>query len=273
MFKTIRANEPWKFWWDIIILLIAIFNSITIPLTLTFTQIDAALENSDAYNAINIASAVLFILDIFIQFNTSYYNQEGEEVTEKKKIRVHYAFGMFAVDLLSSVPIEILFPGTYWRIITILKLLRIKRLTHIINKMNVDEERKSIYRMLQLVFLLFLMMHGVGCFWHKITDIEDQWIIPLDFVHAGVYPQIYHYYNRNDDYKYIVSLYTSLMFLGGNEMGPRTDLEMIVCPIILIVLAIFNAWLFGDMAVLSEMSGRKQAKFQQQIDIANTAMK
>lgn len=38
-------------------------------------------------------------------------------------------------------------------------------------------------------------------------------------------------------------------------------------------MAIFNAWLFGDMAVLTEMSGRKQAEFQEQIDIANTAMK
>jgi hypothetical protein len=38
-------------------------------------------------------------------------------------------------------------------------------------------------------------------------------------------------------------------------------------------MAIFNAWLFGDMSVLSEMSGRKQAQFQEQIDVANTAMK
>ena len=38
-------------------------------------------------------------------------------------------------------------------------------------------------------------------------------------------------------------------------------------------MAIFNASLFGDMAVLTEMSGRKQALFQEQIDIANTAMK
>jgi Na+-transporting NADH:ubiquinone oxidoreductase subunit NqrC len=63
------------------------------------------------------------------------------------------------------------------------------------------------------------------------------------------------------------------MFLGGNEMAPRTDFEMIMSSLILIVLAIFNAWLFGDMAVLSETSGRKQAKFQKQIDVANTAMK
>lgn len=117
--------------------------------------------------------------------------------------------------------------------------------------------------MLQLVFYLILMMHLVGCIWNKIVHIEDKWIITLDFVYAGMYPKIYHFYEKDGTYKILAALYTSLMFLGGNEMGPRTDLEMVLSSIILIVLAIFNAWLFGDMAVLSETSGRKQAKFQQ----------
>ena len=191
--------------------------------------------------------------------NTSYYNAEGEEIMEKKKIRIHYLFGMFFIDLLSSLPIEIFFPGHWLRVLNVLKIIRVFRLTGIINKMNVDEEAKSLYRVYQLIFQLFLMMHVVGCIWNKITMIDEVWIIPFDFVYAGMYPKIYHYYNRSDVYKYYCALYTSLMFLGGNEMGPRTDLEMISSSFILILLAIFNAWLFGDMAVLSEMSGRKQA--------------
>ena len=117
------------------------------------------------------------------------------------------------------------------------------------------------------------MMHVVGCIWNRIVHIENKWIITLDFVYAGQYDTIYQFYDKDMYYKYLCALYTSLMFLGGNEMGPRTNFEMIMCALILIVLAIFNAWLFGDMAVLSETSGRKQASFQQQIDIANTAMK
>ena len=56
-------------------------------------------------------------------------------------------------------------------------------------------------------------------------------------------------------------------------MGPRTNIEIVLCTTILVGMTIFNAALFGDMAVLTEMSGRKQAQFQEQIDIANTAMK
>jgi hypothetical protein len=270
----IRANDTWKFWWDIIILLLAFFNSFTIPLSLaSFDQLADSMAESQAYQIVNIGSAVFFVIDIVLQMNTSYYNQEGEEILDKKKIRTHYFFGMFPIDLISSVPIETFLGKHPLRVINILKIVRINRLTTIINKMNADEEKKSIFRILQLVVFLFLMMHFVGCFWNFIIHRDKLWIITLDFVHAGAYPKIYHFYEKDDAYKYICALYTALMFLGGNEMGPRTDTEMIVCPIILIFLAIFNAWLFGDMAVLSEMSGRKQAKFQAQIDIANTAMK
>ena len=84
------------------------------------------------------------------------------------------------------------------------------------------------------------------------------WIPPSNWVYAGMYPRIYYVYNeQSDSYKYLLFLYNAMLFLGGNEMGPRTDMQHIVCIVILVGMAIFNAWLFGDMAVLSEMSGRK----------------
>ena len=102
-----------------------------------------------------------------------------------------------------------------------------------------------------------------------------QWIPPLDFVYAAQYPKIYRSWTEDHDdwYRYVVNLYNAVLFLGGNEMGPRTNLEILACTIILIFVAIMNAALFGDMAVLTEMMGRKQATFQLEIDVANTAMK
>jgi len=107
------------------------------------------------------------------------------------------------------------------------------------------------------------MMHIVGSLWHLIVKENQYWIPPLDFVYAGKYPQIFRMYSESDSYKYVLFLYNSILFLGGNEMGPRSDIELGLCTGILVGMAIFNAWLFGDMAVLSEMSGRKQAQFQE----------
>ena len=94
-------------------------------------------------------------------------------------------FSSFTIDLLSSLPIEVLFPGNVLRILNVLKIIRVLRLTAIINKMNVDEETKSLLRMAQLIFDLVLVMHIVGSLWHYICKVEQLWIPPLDWVHAG----------------------------------------------------------------------------------------
>jgi len=71
----------------------------------------------------------------------------------------------------------------------------------------------------------------------------------------------------------MVCLYTAVLALGGNEMGPRTNVEILSIFIILIILAIYNATIFGEMTVLVQMCTRKSTDFQEQIDVANTAMK
>jgi hypothetical protein len=144
---SIRQNDPWKLYWDSIILGFAIFNSITIPLALSFEEINETLYANKLYVIIDTASIVFFLSDIFFQMNTTYYDSDGEEIFQKSKIRKNYLFSSFTIDLLSSLPIEILFPGSVLRILNVLKIIRVLRLTAIINKMNVDEETKSLLRM------------------------------------------------------------------------------------------------------------------------------
>ena len=93
------------------------------------------MNDNQAYRVINIGANVFFIIDIFIQMRTSYYNQEGEEIIDPKKIRIHYIFGKFPIDLISSLPIEIILPDSSLRTLNILKIVRITRLTTIINKL------------------------------------------------------------------------------------------------------------------------------------------
>jgi hypothetical protein len=128
-----------------LILLIAIFNSITIPLTLSFDEIQLFLSSNLFYVIFNgYISSFIFFMDIFLQMNTTYYDSDGQEIFNKRKIRLNYLFGMFSIDIVSSIPIEIILPGSYLRMFNILKIIRVFRLTTIINKMNAEEESKSV---------------------------------------------------------------------------------------------------------------------------------
>lgn len=207
-------------------------------------------------------------MDIVLQMNTTYYDSDGEEIEDKKKILKHYVSGIFIIDFVSAIPWEYI-TKSKWRLLNILKIVRLLKLGDIINKANFDEETKSLLRTGKLVFQLVIVMHIVGCIWHEVcinSNRNDLWIPPLDFVWAGKYDKadypngaIYDLYLRDSWHKYFIFLYNAVLFLGGNEMGPRTDLEILVSIALLIFMSIFNAWLFGDMAVQQEMSGRKQA--------------
>ena len=241
----------------------AIFNSVTIPLLLNFDEIDAHFNGSAPYRILDWSSVAVFILDIYFQMNTTYYDSDGEEIFNKTKIRATYARGLFPIDLLSSLPFGKMGKEfESFKVLTILKVVRVSRLTTVINKMDSDEEDKSLLRLLYIVFKLVLAMHLVGSFWYGGARRwwgDKTWIPPLDFVYAGIYPRIYRSWSEdyNDVYRYAIGHYNALLFLGGNEMGPRADADIAVCTIVLIALAIFNAYLFGDMAVLTEMMGRK----------------
>jgi hypothetical protein len=104
----------------------------------------------------------------------------------------------------------------------------------------------------KLVFNLFLTMHILGCGWYYVVAIDKQWIPPLDFIWAGL-PRVYRFWDDTQtdlNYRYVLSLYTAVIALGGNEMGPRSDFEILVMITMLIGLAILNANIFGEMTVL-----------------------
>jgi hypothetical protein len=71
----------------------------------------------------------------------------------------------------------------------------------------------------------------------------------------------------------LVSVYYAVLMLKPNEIGPRSDSETVICSVILIIDLIVAANIYGSVAVLVQMAGRRSAKFQKQIDNANTAMK
>ena len=59
----------------------------------------------------------------------------------------------------------------------------------------------------------------------------------------------------------MVVLYMAVLALGGNEMGPRTDFEIIFIFGVLIGLVLYNAVIFGEMTVLVGEVSKKESGF------------
>ena len=54
----------------------------------------------------------MFIIDIVINFRTTYINENEDVVSEPSKIAVHYFRGWFIIDLVAAIPFDLLLFGS-----------------------------------------------------------------------------------------------------------------------------------------------------------------
>jgi CRP-like cAMP-binding protein len=210
-------------------------------------------------------------LDIIQSFITTYLDKEGQEIWDKKQIAKSYIYeGMFMVDVISTIPFDYFGGPELLAMLGLMKLARLGRISIIIARLNVNEQIKALIKMGQLTFYLYLVIHILGCIWFWIVKQNKKWIPPFDFI---VLPPGTSIYTEGIVFQYWASIYNAIIMLASNEIGPRTEFEYFFVSVMMIAGALINANIFGEMAVLAQVMTKKQVKFQEQVDTANTAMK
>lgn len=86
-----RVHDKKRIYWDLFIMLFAIWNSIQIPYSIAFTpDQDQSIFNT----VLNLIVDTFFIWDIFINFRTTYLNEEsGKEIGSLNLIYYQYLKG------------------------------------------------------------------------------------------------------------------------------------------------------------------------------------
>lgn len=81
------------------------------------------------------------------------------------------------------------------------------------------------------------------------------------------------FYEEDFIFRYLSSLYHAVQTLVCNDIGPRDNIQLVFLTICLMMGAIINANIIGELAVILSKLNRKATVFQAKIDIANDAMK
>lgn len=55
---------------------------------------------------------IMFIIDILINFRTTYVNSNEEVVSHPGKIAIHYFKGWFLIDMVAAIPFDLLIFGS-----------------------------------------------------------------------------------------------------------------------------------------------------------------
>ena len=268
----IRVSRSFRIYWDLFVMLLAVWNVFCIPYTLVF---DSAYSKRNDIMAINLFIDFLYMLDIVLTFRTTYYSAAtGDEVLKPALIARNYLLGKLWIDVITCVPSELM--DLFYEkkskdvsnrdlimFIGILKLYRISRLNRIITSLRLKSNVKLGLRILQLLLFLILYIHLVACSWWVIAMYDQRW---TPFSGTLVFTE-------STSKRYWMCFYSAVKLMAGGELNPNTNLQSAFASIMLLFGAFVTAALFGSMAVLMSNLNMRQTKFQETQNLVNTAMK
>ncbi|XP_034029842.1 potassium voltage-gated channel subfamily H member 3-like [Thalassophryne amazonica] len=163
--------------WDWLILLATFYVAITVPYNVCFTAVEIREDGGSAArnppSVSDILVEILFIIDIVLNFRTTYVSTSGQVVYDARSICIHYVTSWLFVDLIAALPFDLLYAfnisvnfGVH-----LLKTVRLLRLLRLLQKLD----RYSQYSAVVLTLLMStfaLLAHWMACVWYFIGRSE-----------------------------------------------------------------------------------------------------
>ncbi|XP_041118972.1 potassium voltage-gated channel subfamily H member 8-like [Polyodon spathula] len=163
--------------WDWLILLATFYVAVTVPFNVCISVVGGRDDWSSASRSppsvSDILVEILFMLDILLNFRTTYVSKSGQVVYDPRSICVHYATTWLFVDLIAALPFDLLYAfniSVYFGV-HLLKTVRLLRLLRLLQKLERYSQYSSV--VLTLLMLMFaLLAHWMACIWFFIGQKE-----------------------------------------------------------------------------------------------------
>ncbi|KAM8881046.1 voltage-gated inwardly rectifying potassium channel KCNH2 [Synchiropus picturatus] len=278
---TVLHYSPFKAVWDWLILLLVIYTAILTPYSAAFLlndQEEAAMQSCgyscSPLNVVDLIVDIMFIIDILINFRTTYVNTNDEVVSHPVRIAVHYFKGWFLIDMVAAIPFDLLIYRSgeeTTTLIGLLKTARLLRLVRVARKLDrYSEYGAAVLFLLMCTFAL--IAHWLACIWYAIGSVErngsigwlhtlgDQLGKSFNVSVPGSGPSI------KD--KYVTALYftfSSLTSVGFGNVSPNTNSEKIFSICVMLIGSLMYASIFGNVSAIIQRLYSGTARYHTQM--------
>jgi voltage-gated potassium channel len=245
----IREQSTFRFCWDVLVLALVVLSCVLVPYQLAFVH-----SAEQVPNGLMFAISLVFLVDIGLNFNTS-YREAGSEIVDPAAIREHYMRGHFTVDLLASIPFGMLLlvagnpqVGAFSAVLLVrlLVLLRLARFFVILGRWESFSWTDPAYlRVLKYMGMVLIFAHCIACLWFGVARMdgypEDSWVVAAGIEDSDPITQ------------YVRSLYwtiTTMTTVGYGDISPGRTAEYLLASIIMLMGASVYAFIIGGIASL-----------------------
>ena len=102
----IGQYSTFKIFWDIMISVIASFDSLTVPFLFSFTQQTREFSDSPGWQWTGRFIDFIYIVDIIFAFRTTYVDVvTGDEITQPSLLAKKYMSGSALIDFISAITV------------------------------------------------------------------------------------------------------------------------------------------------------------------------
>ncbi|KAM8946625.1 voltage-gated inwardly rectifying potassium channel KCNH6 isoform 2-T2 [Pelodytes ibericus] len=282
---TILHYSPFKAVWDWLILLLVIYTAIFTPYSAAFLLNDQEEERNwecgyscNPLNIVDLIVDIMFIVDIVINFRTTYVNTNDEVVSHPGKIAIHYFKGWFLIDMVAAIPFDLLIYRTgsdeTTTLIGLLKTARLLRLVRVARKLDrYSEYGAAVLFLLMCTFAL--IAHWLACIWYAIGNVERPYMEHKIGWLDNLANQIGKSYNDTDQGsgpsikdKYVTALYftfSSLTSVGFGNVSPNTNSEKIFSICVMLIGSLMYASIFGNVSAIIQRLYSGTARYHTQM--------
>uniref|UniRef100_A0A8C8Z6B5 Potassium voltage-gated channel subfamily H member 6 n=1 Tax=Prolemur simus TaxID=1328070 RepID=A0A8C8Z6B5_PROSS len=282
---TILHYSPFKAVWDWLILLLVIYTAVFTPYSAAFllSDQDESRRGACGYTCspltvVDLIVDIMFVVDIVINFRTTYVNTNDEVVSHPRRIAVHYFKGWFLIDMVAAIPFDLLIFRTgsdeTTTLIGLLKTARLLRLVRVARKLDrYSEYGAAVLFLLMCTFAL--IAHWLACIWYAIGNVERPYLEPKIGWLDSLGVQLGKRYNGSDPAsgpsvqdKYVTALYftfSSLTSVGFGNVSPNTNSEKVFSICVMLIGSLMYASIFGNVSAIIQRLYSGTARYHTQM--------
>ncbi|XP_058621563.1 potassium voltage-gated channel subfamily H member 2 isoform X3 [Onychostoma macrolepis] len=285
---TVLHYSPFKAVWDWLILLLVIYTAILTPYSAAFLlngDEDGSGQNCSyscsPLNVVDLIVDIMFIIDIIINFRTTYVNANDEVVSHPLRIAVHYFKGWFLIDMVAAIPFDLLIdrtgeemgaePTQQTTLIGLLKTARLLRLVRVARKLDrYSEYGAAVLFLLMCTFAL--IAHWLACIWYAIGNVEQNrsigWLHALGVDLGKPHNSSIKGSGPSIKDKYVTALYftfSSLTSVGFGNVSPNTNSEKIFSICVMLIGSLMYASIFGNVSAIIQRLYSGTARYHTQM--------
>lgn len=262
--------------WDAAMSVLVMYICLALPFTIAWEN----LMSSQTSDRIRLADQIinyLFILDIFLNLRTGYFDRDNDLVMEGKRVLRHYLKTWFFLDVLSCFPFEEfenelghvsdagISPTRALKVTKLFKLLRIVRMMRP-RHVNVEDfsvviedlAQSTLYRVLSRRSAVFtytlLLCHWLAC---GMKMVDQGWLSSYDDVGGHMWSE------------YLSAVYwamTTLTTVGYGDITPSSDGERAFVTVSMVVGGAFYGYVVGAITSLVQNSDINLSAYYDRMD-------